>query len=153
MLIGVLLSLGVVSVLVLGWMRSGIARRDQARQAEQRLQADWLAESGLERAAARLAAKPDYKGEIWNIAAAELSGPRARVEIRVNDVAGREAARRVTVVADYPADPGAPLASDERIDLGTMNMPRRPMAPRPSNYAALADERHPTRSPWSNCWS
>jgi Tfp pilus assembly protein PilV len=105
-MIGVLVSLGVVSVLVLGWMRGGLAGREQSRQAEQRLQADWLAESGLERAAARLAAKLDYSGEVWNIAAAELSGPDgARVEIRVSPVAGRAGSRRVTVAADFPADP------------------------------------------------
>jgi len=117
-LIGVLLSLGVVSVLVLGWIRSGIERRDQARQAEQRLQADWLAESGLERAVARLASKPDYKGEAWNIAAAELaSSDDARVEIRVTEVAGGEAARQVTVVADYPADPVRRLRVTKELNL------------------------------------
>jgi hypothetical protein len=105
-MIGVLVVLGVISVLVLNWMRGAIARRGQVREADERLQAEWLAEAGLERAAARLAAKADYAGEVWSIGAAELGGPDGgRVEIHVVPLTDRPAARHVSVVADYPADP------------------------------------------------
>ena len=104
-LLAVLIALAVVAVLVTGWIGSGIGRRAHARQAEQRLQADWLAESGLDRAAARLAANASYTGEVWNIPGKELSGPDgATVDIRVAPT-GDSAKKRVTAVADYPADP------------------------------------------------
>ena len=80
----------VVGALVIGWTRDGLAERERSRKAEQRLQAEWLAESALQRAAARLSAKSDYSGEVWNISATELGGADAgRVEIKIADVTGR----------------------------------------------------------------
>src|SRR5258708_4126066 len=55
-----------------GLLRIGLAQRDQASADEKQLQCEWLVESGLERAAARLAASPDYAGETWAIGAEEL---------------------------------------------------------------------------------
>src|SRR5580704_14652573 len=72
-MIGVLVSLTIVTALVAGWTSDCISRIAKSRQAEHRLQADWLAESGLDRAAARLAANRGYRGEDWTIAPAELS--------------------------------------------------------------------------------
>lgn len=117
-LIGVLVALLLVLTLSVGWIGSTLARHDKSLQAEQRLQADWLAESGLERAAARLAADAGYSGEVWNVAAADLGGrDAARVEIHVAAVADRAAARRITVVADYPADPHRRSRVNREIDL------------------------------------
>jgi hypothetical protein len=82
-----------------------------------RVQADWLAESALERAAARLAADASYQGETWTLAAVEFAGRRGgqareanvlpsagdggRVLIRVEPAAGPPDRRRVHVEADY----------------------------------------------------
>jgi hypothetical protein len=81
-----------------------------ARNAQQTqhwgVQAQWLAEAGLERAAARLAGQPGYSGETWTIPAGQLGGNvGAVVRIRVESVARPPARRRVAVEADYPDDP------------------------------------------------
>jgi hypothetical protein len=80
----------------------------QSSADERRLQAEWLAESGLARARARLTADPDYKGETWKIPASQLDGAHeglvvVEVETRADLKRGE---RVVRVVADFPnADP------------------------------------------------
>jgi hypothetical protein len=70
------------------------------------LQAAWLAEAGVERAAARLVAQADYAGETWTIPAAELAADEgAVVRIEVKTIAGRPEQRSVRVEADYPDTP------------------------------------------------
>lgn len=69
-------------------------------------QASWLAESGLERAAWRLAADPDYTGETWTVPAEELAASDAAVvEIQVEPIPERPGRRLVRVRADYPDHP------------------------------------------------
>jgi hypothetical protein len=80
-------------------------RHADLRASERRLQAEWLAESGLDRAASRLAGDPGYQGETWAIAASELSSrDEASVKIVVTLVPGKPERRAVRVVADYPVD-------------------------------------------------
>ncbi len=75
------------------------------RVEERSIQAGWLAESGLERAAARLERDPDFEGETWTIAAEELGGNAgAEVRIEVERVDGRPRLRRVRVRSDHPPD-------------------------------------------------
>ena len=82
-----------------------IAEHRQLRGHHDRLQALWLAESGAQRAAARLGQSADYAGETWTVPAEALSGDRSgQVEIRVQAVAGQPQFRRVLVTADYPND-------------------------------------------------
>jgi hypothetical protein len=72
------------------------------------VQAQWLAEAALERAAARLRADAEYGGETWNISAVELGGEKAAlVEIRVESVDDDESSDKlvILVTADYPNDP------------------------------------------------
>ncbi len=76
------------------------------RAETQRIQCRWLAESAVERAAARLASDPKYAGEIWKIPASVLTGredgERAAVAIEV-DATAKDAGRRVVRVrADWP---------------------------------------------------
>jgi hypothetical protein len=72
------------------------------------MQADWLAESGLARASARLAAEKGYRGETWEVAPEALGGSAGVVRIAVDseDREGRPARGRflVRVEADYPRD-------------------------------------------------
>ncbi|MBN2475806.1 MAG: hypothetical protein JXB62_14435 [Pirellulales bacterium] len=71
-----------------------------------RIQAGWLAESGLERAAARLAADAAYAGETWTLSAEQLGGRSgATVEITLESVADRPDQRLVRVQANYPDHP------------------------------------------------
>ena len=101
-------------------LRAGIARRGQARMEERRLQAAWLAESGLERASMKLAEAPDYRGETWDIPASDLGGrDGGAVLIAIEAVEGRPDRRLVRVRADYPNDPArrARLSRKATIDL------------------------------------
>ncbi len=87
-------------------LRTGMARRGQARAEERRLQAAWLAESGLERASDRLREAPDYAGETWEIPAEDLGGrDGGLVTIAVEPVQGHPLRRLIRVRADYPRDP------------------------------------------------
>ncbi len=101
--VAVLVALLILGVIGLTLLKVGLARRAEVGAEERRLQADWLAESGLERASARLATAGDYPGETWEIPAEELGGRGpATVAIRVGPVADRPDRRKVRVQADYP---------------------------------------------------
>jgi hypothetical protein len=70
------------------------------------VQAAWLAESGLERAAWRLAAEADYAGETWALSADQLAAADpAVVQIRVETMPEQPHRRVVHVQADYPDHP------------------------------------------------
>lgn len=76
----------------------------QMAQEQLRLQAEWLAESGLERAVSKLHADATYERETWSIAAGELGGVDAgAVTIRVEPVENHPQQRIVHVEAVYPA--------------------------------------------------
>ena len=101
----VVVALALIALLCVSLLRLAAARVAQARADERRLQAEWLADSGLERAAARLAADRDYAGETWAIAAEELGGPAGGVvRIAVEPVDGSSTRRRVRVRAEFPRD-------------------------------------------------
>ncbi len=84
-------------------IRAATAQRDEARAIERRLQAEWLAEAGLHRAIARLAADPKYPGETWNLEPSDLDAPDgASVTITIDSDATHPTIR---AQADYPRDP------------------------------------------------
>lgn len=85
--------------------RQALSARRAARAEERRLRAGWLAESGLERAWARLAADPGYRGETWDLSAEALKDHHgAAVVIAVEPVSGDDEHLRVTARADFPRD-------------------------------------------------
>lgn len=101
----VMVALLLVSVIGGSLLKSALAQHQMARQEQKRLQSEWLAESGLERAAANLLRNADYNGETWTISAADLKGNKeARVIITVKAVEEEQNRRQITVVADYPID-------------------------------------------------
>jgi len=119
----------VVVILFCGLLVRQVAlHRAVVRDEEQRVQADWLAESALARASARLAADRGYTGETWDIAAADLGGQAGIVRIKVETVANQAARRRVRVEADFPRDAElrARASKTLTVDLG----PERPGGPR-----------------------
>lgn len=80
------------------------AQRRQMTQEQICLQTDWLAESGLERAVARLKADAAYTGETWSVTADELGGAEAgEVMIDIRPVENHPDQRIVHVEAIYPA--------------------------------------------------
>lgn len=94
----------LISLLLGSLLKVALAHRRQVRTEQYRLQAQWLAESALERSVSRLAADADYSGEEWNIAAKELDGRHAgSVKIGVQKSAQRPMQRIVTVEAIYPS--------------------------------------------------
>lgn len=66
-LVVTLVTLAVIVLLSAAVLRSLVAARRQSLQSLKALQAGWLAESALERAAACLVANPDYRGETWEV--------------------------------------------------------------------------------------
>jgi Tfp pilus assembly protein PilV len=99
----VLIALFVIGLICVGLLKVAFARRAEAAMEERRLQAGWLAESGVDRAVARLQASADYSGETWEVPAADLGGRgSATVAIQVEKVPDRVDRKKVRVQADYP---------------------------------------------------
>jgi hypothetical protein len=103
-IIPVLVTLVLVTLFTGILMKQVSARRAEARAEGRRMQAEWLAESGLARASARLFAERSYRGETWDVPADELGGRPGVVRIVVETVADRPAQRRVRAEADYPRE-------------------------------------------------
>lgn len=102
-LVAVVICLIVISMLCAALLRMGLSQRDGARGDERQVQSDWLAESALERAVARLDADPGYQGETWDIPAGELGGSwSGRAVIAVQPIDGHPQSRRVHVRAEFP---------------------------------------------------
>ena len=105
-LIALMVFLAVAMMIVISWLKLAGVERRQLRSLQSRAQAEWLAESALNRAAARIAADPTYRGETWKLDSADIGGRDAgEVLIRVEPVADSSNLKNVTVQADYPVDP------------------------------------------------
>jgi type II secretory pathway component PulK len=75
--VAALVCLLVMTLICGSLLRTIQTQRALVRSEERRLQADWLAESGLERAYARLANDPAYRGETWTLPADQIGGTDA----------------------------------------------------------------------------
>ena len=105
----------VIILLISGvLLKIGVAHRDRVRAMERGLQAEWLAQAGLDRALARLASSAGYGGETWTLAARDLGlteGPggehrsAALVSIHVEKPPDAPERRLIKVQADFPPDP------------------------------------------------
>jgi Tfp pilus assembly protein PilV len=115
----VMVLMAIATVVIAGWAKIVLVENRQAHAAEDRLQAQWLAESALQRAGSQLIANRHYQGETWQVSAADLGREAGvagqaggAVVILVETPAGREQARRVRVQADFPAaEAGGDVAS------------------------------------------
>ena len=87
----------VVSLVSAALVQSQLSAHRQSRRYADELQAHWLAEAGLARAAARLRADATYAGETWP--APVTDGLAASVTIVVDSNQ-----KKITVQAVYPAD-------------------------------------------------
>lgn len=92
-----LVVLAVIGVMLSESARNAITVRRMVTTRQQQLQADWLARSGIELAANKLANSPDYKGET-----AELLTD-SQIVIKVDPIENRTDHYRVTCEAKYPA--------------------------------------------------
>ncbi len=107
----VLVCLIIITLVSGAVLKIGLAQRELAHAQERRLQAEWLAESGAQRALARLAVDSTYTGETWTVSTDDLgqneksAESAGNVAIAVDSVAADSGRRRVRITADYPRDP------------------------------------------------
>jgi hypothetical protein len=130
--VAVLICLLVITLVSGALLKLGLAYRGEVRDQERRIQAEWLAQAGLDRALHRLAASASYSGEDWKLSAADLgmagarpgAGPAARVAIAVERPAGAPSPdrRQIHVQADFPPDPPRRARHSLRmlVDLGSL---------------------------------
>jgi hypothetical protein len=86
------------------WLRTIGLERAHIRADLRGAQAELLAASGLSRARARLAGDANYQGETWQSDGDALDGTSSStVTINIAAVPETPAARRIEVVAEYPA--------------------------------------------------
>jgi len=84
------------------WAQSLVRGRDRLSMQLYRIQAERLAEAGLERAQARRAADPAYSEEVWSVPAADLDSTHtAQVRIRVTALPNN-AGLRYEAAAEFP---------------------------------------------------
>ena len=108
---GIALLMAIVALVLLLALSAALlgAARDRLlnqRRAESAVQAEFLAESALDRAAAKLAVDPSYSGETWNVSSKTLGGrDDARITITVLRDSTLSTRRNARVVADIPIDP------------------------------------------------
>jgi hypothetical protein len=101
--VAVLIALFVIGLVCAGLLKVAFARRAEVAMDERRVQVEWLAESGLDRAVARLKASVDYTGETWEVSAEDLGGRgAATVAIQVEKILDHLDRRKVRIQADYP---------------------------------------------------
>jgi hypothetical protein len=93
-----LVVLGILS----GMLHSAIRARRQLHAERDLRQTEMLLEAGLDRAASALRQSADYRGETWNIPAADILGRGdGQMVVEVKD--GSDAnARQVHITAEYP---------------------------------------------------
>ena len=83
----VLVCLSFATVVATLLIKSGLAERTYVSRLEFANQADWLVETGIDRAAAQLARSPSYRGETWPISFTRLDSPRTafvRIEVKLD---------------------------------------------------------------------
>lgn len=77
-------------------------QRDIVRADAIRLQVDWLAQSAVQRAAAKLNQEPEYTGETWALTADDLGGnATAKLVIAAKKAAEPRTRREVQIQLEY----------------------------------------------------
>lgn len=100
-LMAALVLLAVILVTAAAMLQQLAATHRAARFAGRKLQAQWLAESALDRALSKHKTDPEYKGETWR-PLADANGYQGSARIDVQQVDGEHI---VTIVADFPDHP------------------------------------------------
>lgn len=137
LLISVLICLAVVMTLFAVWLRIVALERRQLVAQRDRMQAEYLARSGVERARAQLAHEPSYLGETWRVDKDSLAARAgATVVIRVTAVPDQAQARRVSIETDFPDQGPARVRRSREV---TMILPM-PTAPPPAGAGPTSGE-------------
>jgi Tfp pilus assembly protein PilX len=105
LLVVVLICLLLISMIGASLLKLGLTQHRQTRNEQNRIQSIWLAEAGIDRAAAMLRSDSKYSGETWTVSATDLSAKQPGVvQIRVKPDAESDARHVVSVVATFPKD-------------------------------------------------
>ena len=104
-LVAVLVALMVVMLISAAIVRGLVVQHRLARSEQQRVQAFWFAESAVQRARARLAAAPGYRGETWQIELPQSGYAVGQAVIRVEPIENQPNQRTIIVEARLPNDP------------------------------------------------
>jgi hypothetical protein len=105
-MIVLLAALAVMMIMFLAAVKLALVQRKTIALNAWQVQAGWLADSGVQRAAARLTADASYHGETWNVSPQDINGrDGGTVAIRVEPAPGKPDRRTIHVEADYPSDP------------------------------------------------
>jgi hypothetical protein len=110
----------LVSMIGVSLVRLALAQQKQVHREQIRLQAEWLAEAGLNRGAARLAADPEYTGEDWRIAPEALKtrrGGLVKIGVEPDEPQTAEATLRVTATFPVETEHRAQVSRAVRISL------------------------------------
>ena len=109
MIIAALVCLLIVTSIVGSMLQSALRARRQLHAERNCRQAELLLEAGANRAAARLASEPDFRGDTWNLPAEAIVGHgdgRVTTEISRNEASE---AWQLRVIAEYPLGRDFPI--------------------------------------------
>jgi Tfp pilus assembly protein PilX len=108
---GAILAMALATLLVVTLMAGTILRgylqaHRQLRREQDQLQAQWLAESALAKAAAQLGANREYRGETWKMELVRADGQIAAgsVTIAIDSESAESPILRISAVAHFPED-------------------------------------------------
>lgn len=100
-----LICLAVAAAIFASVLRGLVAQRRDTDRLQRAVQARWVAESAVQRAAAQLATNAGYTGELWQIPPVQLDGRQsANVEIAVAKPDDLKAQRSLQISALFPDD-------------------------------------------------
>ncbi len=112
----VMICLLVIAMIGASMAKVALAHRKQIRHEQIHRQARWLAEAGIERAAAKLQDDSGYEGETWSIDAVELAERGAAdVTIRVEPQSELPGRVGIFVLAEYPRNVTANARVSKRV--------------------------------------
>lgn len=100
----VLVLFAVTFTLAAVWAKRLLSERHGQVRAEERVQAEWLAEAGVRRAAAQLSTNAGYDGEEWLIEAADLNRPKPASVLITVEPGPQPNQFRLIARARYPHD-------------------------------------------------
>jgi hypothetical protein len=117
-MISVLVILMILGGFSLTLARTLASKRRILRNEEQRIQAEWLAEAGIERAAARWKATGEATAETWMIPPEELGGRGGgKVTIAFDPPMPESKSRHVRITAEYPVDEASQALIHREFDI------------------------------------
>lgn len=100
--VAALVCLLIVSSLAGSLLKSAVRARRELHAERDRRQAELLVEAGASRAAARLVADPEFRGDTWDLTPAEVIGDGAGRVITEIVAGDQQAGRELRVTAEYP---------------------------------------------------